>query len=925
MTDSSARQVVHHLGRYELHPERRELLLRGRSLVIGARAFDLLLLLCEAKGRVVTKAEIIDRVWSGLAVEENNIQVQVSALRRVLAEEPGLIRTIARQGYCLTFPPTGEAEVPGAGARAGAPPPALSELIGREEELEQVTALLAAQRLVTIVGAGGMGKTALALEIARRLGPEYPDGVFLLELASLADGPTVMEAIRSALGLNPSQGGDLIGNFARALEHRRLLVVLDNCEQLIDAVAEAAEWLLRVGRSVHVLATSRERLRAEGEAVFHLGGLALPELEAEAEEAPTSPAMRLFVDRAQAAGAQLQVDAPMQRRIAAICHRLDGMPLALELAAAHVATLGIAGVELGLQDRLELLTGGRRTAQPRQQTLRATLDWSHDLLGEEERIVLRRLCLFPASFDLGAAAAVLGRLGEAWRPGILMGLVARSLIVPETAEGGTFYRILETTREYGLEKLALHGEGDAAMEALGAHCLQRLADLPDPPSTALARSIIGNLRAVLDWSFPDPARRRVGIELTALSGGLWLHLSLDRELVERASLAILHVEEQGLAASQVEMQLRAALASALFVTEGTSARCRTCWERTLVLARDFGDAAFEARALRGLATFAFTEGDFTSSLAFARQFAARETIRDGSSDLLIGSALHSLARLDESRLHLRKAVAAAEAGPSRPARYSVDTLVAAIGMLARVSWLIGHPEDARSMVEEALATSRGLGHANTRCSALEVGILLAIRLGDHDDAEARLAELRAVARRHGLLIWEGFADWLEGWLVSERGDPQAALRVLRRAMAASEAARGRVRYNLLASNIATALGRSGAPAEGLALIQENLAQIREEQDGLDLFIPEHRRIEAELMGWRDAADPAAEAQLREVIALSRSRGIVAYELRAAVTLAELLARQGRPEAAAPLLASACARYRPEDQTSDLREARALLR
>ena len=447
-------------GRFRLLTRQRELRLGDATVALGSRAFDVLLILVAAGGELVTKEELLARVWPGAVVEESNIQVQVSALRKALGEERNLILTVPLRGYRFT----GEVRALDAEGRvlsAAPPEPAqaprqnptnlpapVSDFIGRETELRELRELLRHNRLVSLVGTGGIGKTRLGLEAARATLEDFPDGVWLAELAPLTDPDLVASAINTALGLQSGAGRWTSERLAAALRGRRLLLVLDNCEHVIGAAAREAETLLHAVPGAYILATSQEPLGLDGECTYRLSPLEFPAEEtAELAAALRHDAVRLFVARARAADPHFNLSERNAATVATICRRLDGIPLAIELAAARAAALGIEGLARRLDLRFHVLTGGRRTALPRHQTLRATLDWSHRLLAEPDRIVLRRLAVFAGTFSLEAAASVVAdpALAEWEVIGRIAELVDKSLVVADAAGAVRRYRLLEST------------------------------------------------------------------------------------------------------------------------------------------------------------------------------------------------------------------------------------------------------------------------------------------------------------------------------------------------------------------------------------------------------------------------------------------------------------------------------------------------
>jgi len=531
-------------GRFRVLPHRRELLVDGQPAKLGGRAFDILLALIEARGAVVSKNALMARVWPGRVVEENNLQSHISALRAALGRDREVIRTVSGRGYqfvgeILALPEGGDdraslgpkAADPGALPPTNVPEP-VSELIGRDDELAEVINLMGAHRLVTLTGAGGIGKTRLAVALARELRPHFADGV------------------AAAVGLE--LGGEAsVQNVAQRLAGRRLLLVLDTCEHVIEIAASMAEAALGAGPELRILATSRELLKAEGEWVYPVSPLAVPTAEVEQGDFVEYGAIRLFLERARAANPRFAPDRPLVELIAAICRRLDGIPLAIELAAARASALGVEGIAARLDDRFHLLTGGKRTALPRHQTLRATLDWSYELLTEPERVILRRLAVFAGPFSLEAATAVAADPETELASVVenLASLVMKSLVTTEGDGAVARYRLLDTTRAYATEKLDESGQRDS----LGGRHAEYYRDVFERAETeVLARPAsewladyapeIDNLRSALDWAFsPHGGDVSVGIALTAAAVPLWVYLSLVdecRRRVERALTAL---------------------------------------------------------------------------------------------------------------------------------------------------------------------------------------------------------------------------------------------------------------------------------------------------------------------------------------------------------------------------------------------------
>src|SRR5687768_2115418 len=432
--------TAYRFGTVEVRPAERRVLVAGAPAAIGARAFDLLVALIENRDRVMTKDELLALVWPGVVVEENNLQVQVSTLRKILGGEA--VATLPGRGYRFTLAPDGDGSAGQPPARRDNLPAELTSFVGREFETVQLRELLRESRLATLTGAGGTGKSRLSRHVAAAMLPQFPDGAWLVELAPLSDEGHVPLAVATALGIAES---DLAAHVAA----RQLLILLDNCEHLLRGCAEAARHMLQAGPGVRILATSREPLHVTGEATYRMQTL------------PSPHAIQLFVERARAANPALGADVDNSAAVAEICKRLDGMPLAIELAAARVRALSVARIAERLDDRFRLLGSGDATAMPHQQTLRASIEWSYELLSSAERAVLRRLSVFSGGWTLEAAEAVCGG-GDVQSTysvmELLANLVEKSLVSLDAT--GERYHLLETLREYAREQLEESGENE---------------------------------------------------------------------------------------------------------------------------------------------------------------------------------------------------------------------------------------------------------------------------------------------------------------------------------------------------------------------------------------------------------------------------------------------------------------------------------
>ena len=454
-------------GPFRLLPQQRLLLHSDIPLRLGSRAREILFALVERAGEIVMKNELIARVWPNTIVEEGTLRVHVNSLRRALGCGKSGVRyveNVTGRGYVFIAPVTRREETHA--PELGTPVP-LIRMIGRDAILSTLASRLAQarslrQRLLTIVGPGGSGKTTVAANLADRLRTSYPDGVCFSDLAAYADPA---QAVAAAVGASHASG-DLLTQVSQLLRKKQMLLVLDNCEQVVGSAAALAENLLRAAPGLHILATSREPLRTQSEWLLHLAPLALPARESPltAEQALDFPAIQLFVERAMASRDDFELTDANAATVADICRELDGLPLAIELAAARTSLFGIQEIQSRVHDPLSLLTQGCRTAALRHQTLRATLDWSHTTLSDLERIAFRRLAIFDRGFDQDSAVMEVAdeTVPAAEVADIVASLAAKSLLVRQEAGGRTLYRFLMTTRAYALEKLGTSRMPEAA-------------------------------------------------------------------------------------------------------------------------------------------------------------------------------------------------------------------------------------------------------------------------------------------------------------------------------------------------------------------------------------------------------------------------------------------------------------------------------
>jgi predicted ATPase/DNA-binding winged helix-turn-helix (wHTH) protein len=519
---------------------------------IGGRALDILTVLVERPGEVIGKRDLIARVWPGVQVEDGNLKVNMAMLRRVL--DPGAdgvpyIATVVGRGYRFAAPvrhspfPARPGDEPTPTPRPHNLPSPATRIVGRDGVIDGLLDTLFTSRLVSVVGPGGVGKTTVALAVARRAAAGHKDGAWLVDLAPLREAGFVADAIATAIGLR-AHSANMLAALTGFLGQRDIHLVLDSCETVVDGLADVVARLLAEAPGVTILTTSHEPLRAPAERVRRLAGLATPP-EAEAATAAAAlayPAVPLFVDRVadHLDGFHLaDADAP---RVAEICRRLDSLPLAIELAATRVDTFGIAGVLAQIGQRFRPSHGSRRGTE-RHRALTAAIDWSYDLLTEAERGLLRRLAVFAGGFDLAAAVAI-GSDDAAGSDAIadaIAGLVAKSLLAADLRSGDVTYRLLDTTRAYALGKLSAGGELEAARRRHALYCLDLVRQAGDaigrlsrPDWAARYDLKVNDVRAALRWAFTDAPDPALGVRLTVAA----IPFGRQIPLVEECRMAV---------------------------------------------------------------------------------------------------------------------------------------------------------------------------------------------------------------------------------------------------------------------------------------------------------------------------------------------------------------------------------------------------
>lgn len=933
-------------GPFRLLAAQQSLLEHGKPVRLGGRALDILTVLIERHSEVVTKEQLITRVWPTTFVEEGNLRVHIAALRKALGDGQAGRRYIANipgRGYQFVAPVSYDDEAGAAEPAAPAPahnlPAPLSRMLGRADVVRSLVDELGQRRFLTLVGPGGIGKTTVALAVADAKGPSLRNGARFLDLTTTTDPARLPASLASVLGF-AVRPDDPVQSLISYLRDKDILLVLDSCEHAIETAAALAEKLLRGAPGVRILATSREPLRADGERVRRLAPLGVPAASAgiTADKALAYPGVQLFVERASVSldGFELtDADAPI---VAEVCRRLDGIPLAIELAAARVDTFGVKGLVSVLTDRLRLAMKGRRTALPRHQTLAATLDWSHASLSEDERVLLRRLSIFAGPFSAEAAYAVAGG-EEDDKPDIidrLANLVAKSLVAADVVGAGPRYHLLETTRAYAHQKLVESGEAETVARRHAEYCRDLLATaqlelhgLPAAVWLAAYGSQIDNVRKALDWAFSATGDKEIGIAIAVTAVPLWMQMSLMSECRTNVERGLAYLGANFPDNSEMRMRLYAALSLSLMYTAASGREVDAAWTTTLALAEERGDADYQLRAVWGLFAGAINTSGFVKALELAKRF--RALASDVNEQLIgeriIGVALHFLGDQAGAREHtermLNQYVAPEHA--DHMIRFQNNQYVAARRVLAPVLWLQGYPDQAMRAAEQAVVDSVAIDHALSLCNNLaQSACPLALLTGNLPAAERYIALLLDNSERYALDIWHAYGRGFRGILMMKHGDLQGGLPLLSAAASDLRRAEFTQFYTPFLSVVANALAITGRAAQGLVAIDEALA--RSEVTSERWTFAELLRVKGEVLLRHDTADSAhgAEDMFRRSLDWARRQGALSWELRTANSLARHMKRSRRHAEARALVAPVFARFSEGFATEDLMTAKSIL-
>jgi predicted ATPase/DNA-binding winged helix-turn-helix (wHTH) protein len=887
----------------------------GQVKKVGARALDILELLVQARGALVTKDEIMRVVWPRVVVEENNVQVQVNALRKLLGSQRDLIKTESGRGYRL-LSPDHAADVNGDLARTLLPGP--SSLYGRDDALASLISRFNESSTITLTGPGGIGKTRLALEAARSLAASYPGGVIVVDLSSVTDEKFTISAIAAAgaaAGLRKCVPNASLQLLAEALRGEQRLLVLDNCEHVLAEAARVVSAISEVGCSV--LATSRAPLRVPNERVFVVSPLAVPESNATVSEMSRAKVVEFFVARTQAVQPHFQVTEANVSGICQICRALDGLPLAIELAAARAAVLGIDVVAANLDDRMRLLTGGYRASLPRHQTMRAALDWSYRLLGDIESTLFRKLAVFVGSFSFDAVRYIMkpSNVSDATVLDAFEGLISKSLVTASIDGDTGRFRLLETTRQYALLQLDANGERTSACRIHADFLVEVFQreratwqSKSDTQHMSLFSIELDNIRSALDWAFSSNTEIETGLALAAETLPYLFELSLVGECRERAEIVLRAWEgaEQTAADAARLLAVRAALGSSLVYTNGPDSTTRELWHQVYRESSRIGEVRLQTRALWGIWNAHLYGGEPQLALKSADQFYGLARDLGDTTHTLLGMRIRAI-----SLHYLGKQVAARELLESMLRQYDpalhrwnsigfrIDQGIVSRATLARVLWTLGALDEAERTAQEALRAAIAYGNEMVLCYVLvEALIPICAFNSQSSGASGALELLETTANHMSFQIWsfacEAFGRCRHALAFPSPGSLLAAELSVSRLTEIGFLAP----WSFLVGQLALAYLRAGDRAKADACVTRAIERC--EATGEQWFYPELCRIKAEAQrahapgtalvwlakGWNSARAQSArrmEDNIRcAIAALIEGSGIPAEDAETAI-------------------------------------------
>jgi predicted ATPase/DNA-binding winged helix-turn-helix (wHTH) protein len=930
-------RMIFAFGPFRLLTAERRLERQGTPVKIGARAIAILIALVLRAGEVVTKNQLMNEVWPDQIVDDSTVRVHISALRKLLGDgEDGThyVLNVSGRGYSFVAPvtllqPSAEPESLGvtvARRKKNRPSlPAAAKMIGRDDDVDAVCALLVNHQLVTIFGPGGIGKTTLAVAAGYRLQESFNGNVLFLSVSIIDDPAIVTSELAQMLGVIPRRV-DMLSAIIAYLRDKRMLLILDGCERLIEAVAALTSRVLTRAAGVAVLATSREVLGLASEQTFTLLPLPCPtdHRGLKAQNAITYPAVQLFVQRAEAGWNGFVFDDTAAPIVARICRRVDGIPLAIELVAARVYVHGLAETEKLLESRAQLYWRGRRTAPKRHQTLAAMIDWTYSLLSEPKQVLFRRLGVFSGSFGLQAIHPIVE--GEMSQDSELeehfSALISKSLVLRDLSRPSTRFQLLDTTRAYALEKLIEHselGEMQARHASFYGNLFGASIDADDGEFEEVQQEKfcdeVNQIRSALEWAFSESGNKSLGIILAAASARRFMKLFLINECHTWARRA-LNCFDENVHSAHANMRLQSAFAMSSLQLQGNLVDLQPAMLKALEVAEGQANLWEQLWLLGGLHVFQMQQSNVHGALQFAKQageIAEKLAVPLATSlaEWILGACLHIIGQFRESDRYF---IHAKEIPP--PIFFSMS---AGFGFDFRVPALCGHARNllyeaktalAASAAQQTIAEIDGMGDPLSLAFSLTWLTPIFLWTGAWSQAEAMIERLVSLSEEFVLLPYRAAAEALKGELYFRSGEVEAGVE---RLLAWSQGL-AQNRFPIHDIGALTTLAEALIP---IGRINDALTKIRQaeamaESSGCFFHWPEILRVRAQIleMGRKDDHSQV-KAAFYESISAARNQGAEFWEIRTSISLAAFEFRQSGPAAARENLALGLNKYDKE--------------
>lgn len=882
-------------GPFALDVANRVLCRNGSPVRVREREIAILIYLASREGTFVPRDELISAIWAGSTVTDANVRVQMAALRRLLrmSGQGAFVDFAPGRGYrFLARPADDQSAVPPPDApaeklnsrpiasRTHNLPIRIKPLFGRVDDVSRLITHLPHHRLVTIVGPGGIGKTTLALAGAEALVDAYEDGVRLVDMAGLSDPRLISATVAMAVSTSLIST-DPVDDLVKFLRDKQMLILIDNCEHMIEEIASIVEVIMTRTRDVRFLTTSREPLRAESEWLFRLGPLDVPPPNGDlsASESQTYAAVKLFVERVRLSDNEFGLSDADALAVADLCRRLDGNPLAVELAAARVGLFGVQGLSEQLADNFSTLTQGRRTALLRHQTLRATLDWSYDLLAQRERNLLARLAIFRGSFTLSTAQAISGLRADEVVDG-LAELTSKSLLNVDATCHPAQYRMLFLTRDYALEKLKSGGEFDLVARRHALAYLSLLQSAGSEVSTGVSDAWIDDIRSALTWTLGETGDFEVGMELVTASFGTALRIASLHERGMLLDLAAARMEALGQRFPVFEMRMLIERISVLQFSENKEAEMTIIADKAMTLAaeiqRDLGDITPLLETLITQVSIYFGEANAPAMQRHIQTIRALPlTPEQRAATIIILERMEFQAEYYAGNLSAaRKLIEKVLSYPTPLLRTRHFTIADFISpsitgriFLSRIYWAQGFPDRASQTSAEVLELALSL-NAMVQCYVLAISAIpIAIWRGNRAYAKELVRQLKLTSTASSLEYWQ---SWVPYYQIILNFDPGEFL---------PPEARDQV-----SASAVNALQLDHLPTFSLCLPD---ASIRRLEAGYSTWqAPEVWRRRGDQF-FREGRLQEAQVFLKRALEIAKAQSAFSWELRAATSLAHL--------------------------------------